>query len=157
MIPALLTFALPFLVTPLVGWLSHDQLAAWLNSVIACVVVMASAIAWALVARSLGPDLVQNALLVAGYTGALLAGPLKPLYVYTTLKWPSPFSALIDKLPSVAKAQSGLVPSASGMPPKLLQYRTATASPAVPPDVGELPTHVELPAVQPPSANGNAG
>jgi hypothetical protein len=91
-IPPALALLLPFIVTPLVGWLRSDQLASWLNTIIVLVVVFAAAACWALFVHSLTGNVTDDIVLLAGYIAALMAGPLKPLYDFATLKLPSPLA-----------------------------------------------------------------
>ena len=112
----LLTLALPALVACAVGYLSHDRLAAWCNTVIAFVLIVATALLWALFARSLTGNALADSLILAGYISVLMYGPLKPLFAFATLSWPSPLRALVAKLPDAFRADQGVVATVVPVP-----------------------------------------
>lgn len=152
-LPPLLALALPALTTPLTGWLSHNGFAPWANTAIALVAIIAATIAWAAFGQSLTGNVVADAMLLAAYMAALMAGPLRPLYAYTTLAWPSPLCSLLLLVRPAKRPLPSLIPRPSALPPQQLWRAT-------PPDISELPTRAvptaplpKLPPSTPPSSS----
>ena len=151
----LLTLALPGLVALVVGWLSHDKLAPWANELIAFAMIIVTAVFWAVFVRSLTGNVMIDSLILVAYIGALIAGPLKQLYAFATLSWPSPLAALLAKLPAAfladhGAAQTPVMPRAAVVPRgQLWALRPPTPQPAPVEDITQTPTAV-IPSVPPP-------
>ncbi|MBE3561944.1 MAG: hypothetical protein IMW89_22385 [Ktedonobacteraceae bacterium] len=89
--PEYLVAILPGIITLISAWLTHAKLPESVNALISGVIVLVSALVWALIGGKLAGDLVTDFVLIAGYSAALVAGPLKPLHQWLMYKIPSPF------------------------------------------------------------------
>jgi hypothetical protein len=104
-IPQYLVILLPLIVSAASGWFTEVKLPSWANAIITGIIVLVSALAWALLGQKLSGDLVANFVVVASYCAALVAGPLRPLEQYLQIKLPSPLKALAAKADATIQAQ----------------------------------------------------
>jgi hypothetical protein len=111
-LPQQLALILPLIVTALAGWLGHDGLPEWANEVITLLVLAASVAAWVALGGKLSNDIVADIALVAGYSAALVAGPLAPLRQWLFVAIPSPLAGLAKKSATAMLARPAGSPSA---------------------------------------------
>ncbi len=104
-LPQQLALILPLVVAPLAGWLGDDGLPVWVNELFALIALAATVAAWVFLGGKFSNDVTVNIMLIAGYTGALVAGPLAPLHKWFIVTVPSPFAALAPKQPAAVAAK----------------------------------------------------
>lgn len=128
-LPQQLVLILPLVVTPLAGWLGDDGLPTWVNELFAIIVLAASVATWIALGGKFSNDLTVNIMLIAGYTGALVAGPLAPLRQWFIVKIPSPFAAVTKKSAVTAQSSTAAVlPSWATKPPTATQTSSQPSS-----------------------------
>lgn len=104
-LPQQLALILPLVVTAIAGWLGDDGLPAWVNELFALIVLAASVAAWVALGGKFSNDIVSDIMIIAAYTGALVAGPLTPLRKWFIVTIPSPFAGLA-KQPAVVPVKA---------------------------------------------------
>ena len=82
LIQSLLTILIPAIGTILPGVLKQNHYPAWLNSLIAGLVVLIAAVATAYTKDQIDSNFVQDAFIVGTLIAAMLAGPFKDLDAY---------------------------------------------------------------------------
>jgi hypothetical protein len=132
-IPQAVVVALPLIVALITGLLGHVQLPSWVNAALAGLFVVLAAILSIALGQGFSTNPVNDFLLFAGYSAALISSPiLKPTLDKLLVSTPSP-------LQLVFKPPAPLVTNGQG--------KTSSAA-----TVG--PSPIVLPTKQPPDMGG---
>ena len=109
----LLTILIPAIGTILPGVLKQNHYPAWLNSLIAGLIVVIAAIATAYTKDQLDYNFVQDAFIVAALIASMLAGPFKDLDTY--------LQSYVALFSSVQKQVVAVAPTANVVYPATIQ------------------------------------
>lgn len=136
--PQYLVLLLPLIVSALNGLFTDFKFPQWVNTLICMVVVLGSALAWALLAQRLVSDPIADFVVIAGFSAALVAGPLQPLEKYLKITLPSPLKLIVPTAKPAPASTTPMVQRASLLPSdqfKATQAQTpvqSTPAPAQP-------------------------
>lgn len=109
-LPQPILLVLPFIATPLAGWLNDDSLPEWLNDVIALVVVVILAITATWITAPISNDGTLNIAMIFTYCLLLMRQPLlASMQRWFTIHVPSPFALLgpVAARPATIAATTG--------------------------------------------------
>lgn len=92
-VPQLFTLALPFVVTPLIGWLNDPKMPQWVRCLIASIVIIVVGLLCAFYVHAFTGNVITDFAIVAAWCNLLASTVLEPLYKMAMFNWSGPFAS----------------------------------------------------------------